>query len=77
MEDLAVELTEPSETDMDTDRPAHSHPQYIGWGAAPTRKNSDTNINNTKINSPNIWIEDSVRGNTTQKWRSLSTQSLH
>ena len=30
MGDSAVELTEPSETDMDTDLPAHPCPQYIG-----------------------------------------------
>ena len=48
----AVKLTEPSETDMDTDL------------LALTTKKSDTNMNKTKINSPDIWIEDSVRGNT-------------
>ena len=52
MGDLAVKLTEPSETDMYTDLPAL------------TTKKSDTNMNKTKINSPDIWIEDSVRGNT-------------
>ena len=48
----AVKLTEPSETDMDTDL------------LALTTKKSDTNMNKTKINSPDIWIEDSVRDNT-------------
>ena len=47
----AVKLTEPSETDMDTDL------------LALTTKKSDTNMNKTKINRPYIWIEDSVIGN--------------
>ena len=48
----AVKLTEPSETDMDTDL------------LASTTKKADTNMNKTKINSPDIWIEDNVWGNT-------------
>ena len=52
MGDSSVELTEPSETDMDTDL------------LAPTTKKSDMNMNKMKINSPDIWIEDSVMDNT-------------
>ena len=40
MGNSAVELTEPSETDMDSDRSLHPRPQFIGWGAAPARKKS-------------------------------------
>ena len=52
MGDSAVELTEESEADMDTDLPAL------------TTKNSDTNTNKTGYNSPDIWIEESLRHNT-------------
>ena len=64
MGDSAIKPTEPSEMDMDSNRSPHPRPQYIDWGAALTRKKSDTNMNKTKINSPDIWIEDSVKDNT-------------
>ena len=48
MGDSAVELTEASETDMDTDLPAL------------TTKNLDKNMNKTGYNSPDIWIEDKL-----------------